>query len=145
LKAKSQSAGENELLSVAQALNLSSEEQHTLSCEKCNEWIDVIEQIEQELSNEGFTRLLRIVDSDVYVGKLCADLKRKSLLSSKYKAQINECLKTKKFAIDSRNSLQPKLKEIQVACKKRKVFLEGEISKKYNNRPVNIMGQFNFV
>ena len=145
LKTKSQKVGENELLSVPQTLNLSTQDQQTLSCENCSEWITLVENILKELENEKFLRLLRIVDSEVYLEKLCSDLKRKSLLSTKYKNQISESLKSQKLAVDSRNSLQPKLKEIQVQCKTKKVFLEGEISKKYNGRQVNIMGQFNFL
>jgi len=144
LKTKLSGDGANDLLSVPQALNLSSNEQHTLACEKANEWLELVVKIEEELADEGFLRLLRIVDSEVYLEKLCSDLKRKSLLSSKYKKQIEECRHSQKSAVSSRNGLQPKLKEFQTACKKQKVYLEKCISKKYNDRPVNIMGQFNF-
>jgi len=134
-----------QILSIPQTMGASDTLQQKLTAENAQKWLGIVKAIQSSMQDETFLRLLRIVDSEVFLDKLCSELKRRSLLSTKYRRQIKESQDAQKSAVTARNAIHPRLKEISAECRSRKLYLEQAISKKYDNRPVNIMGQFNFI
>ena len=76
------------------------------------------------------------------MNSLTADILSKSKLASKYEELIVKA-KSEICQIGiSRKEGKDRLEQVYRQCYQRKSMLEGIISKKYNNREVNIMGPF---
>merc|ERR1712113_890137 len=104
----------------------------------------MVKTLQASLTDSEFTKLKRMVESNVYLEKICSEFSKQYALIEKSRKQAIAAENAAELAWKQQQSIYPKIKEIGNECMQRKKYMEEEISKKYNNRPVHIMGQFIF-
>ena len=108
-------------------------------------YIRALNDIKNALEDQNFIRLIKIVESPIFLDKLAKTFSSKKNLLDKYSRQMNEANSISESSRKQSVKLRPKLEELSKTCMEMKKFLEQEISKKYGGRRVNLMGQYNFI
>ncbi|XP_020616313.1 CDK5 regulatory subunit-associated protein 3-like isoform X2 [Orbicella faveolata] len=89
--------------------------------------------------------LFLLKTSPRYLDRLADSLQQKLKVSEKLVASIKTMADKRQAASTEQQDLEPKLEVIRMKTKELQVQIAQEISKKYKNRPVNIMGEINTV
>lgn len=102
--------------------------------------LDQVKAVIQDITAPRTQHLHNIKHSSRYVDHLANSLKQKLDLADKMVASQKAVQQQRKEAKEEVASLQPKLKLIIARTKELQGEIEHDISKRYKNRPVNIMG-----
>jgi len=89
--------------------------------------------------------LFLLKTSPRYLDRLADSLQQKLKVSEKLVTSIKTMADKRQAASMEQQDLEPKLEIIRMKTKELQVQIAQEISKKYKNRPVNIMGEINTV
>jgi len=116
-----------------------------ISEENFARYISALDEIKCAMEDENFIRLIKIVESPIFLDKLAKTFSSKKNLLDKYSLQMDQARNSSESSQKQSVHLKPKLEELSKKCKEMKIFLEKEISKKYDGRRVNLMGQYNFI
>ncbi|XP_052091242.1 CDK5 regulatory subunit-associated protein 3-like [Mytilus californianus] len=104
-----------------------------------------VKDIYSQLTTVKMHHLMLIRNSPRYVDRLRDDLKQILTLADKMTFHEKEMVVKKEEAIQEQTEIQPKLDMIIKKTKEVQKQMETEISKKYKDRNVNIMGEINTV
>ncbi|XP_060074936.1 CDK5 regulatory subunit-associated protein 3-like [Ylistrum balloti] len=104
-----------------------------------------VKDIFDQLTSVKMHHLLLIRNSPRYVERLKDSLKQTLSLADKMVFYEKEMIVKKKEVLEEQRQLEPKLDVIIQKTKEMQRQMEGEISSKYKNRPVNIMGEINMI
>ncbi|XP_031556788.1 CDK5 regulatory subunit-associated protein 3-like [Actinia tenebrosa] len=102
-----------------------------------------ITDVLSRLTTMRVQNLCLLKSSPRYVDRLAESLQQKLRLSEKLKTSCKRMVEKRNEAAEQQRELEPKLEVIRCKTKELKTQIAGEISKKYKNRPVNIMGEIN--
>lgn len=102
-----------------------------------------VKKILDQLTTHQMQHLLLIRDSPRYVDRLRDSLRQKLSLADKMALAKREMLGMSQEAVAEERELEPQLELLRKQTKAVKRQLETEISKKYNDRKVNIIGEVN--
>ncbi|KAI8767290.1 CDK5 regulatory subunit-associated protein 3 [Biomphalaria glabrata] len=114
-----------------------------MNVNKVTEMLSKVKDIIDKLTSVQLQHLLLIRDSPRYVDRLKDSLKHKLTLADKMMLSEKEMVATRNEAIQEEKELEPQLDQLKKQTKLLKKQLENEISKKYNDRKVNIIGEIN--
>ncbi|XP_028399693.1 CDK5 regulatory subunit-associated protein 3-like [Dendronephthya gigantea] len=106
---------------------------------------DQIDDIVNVLTSVKIQNLFLIKASPRYVDRLTESLQHKLKLSEKMQASCKVLAERKREAAAHQSELEPKLDVIVTKTKQLQQQISEEISKKYDNRIVNIMGEVNSI
>lgn len=101
--------------------------------------------IERELTSVQIQHLMLIRNSPRYVDRLKDNLKQTLTLADKMTFHEKEMVVKRQATLEEQLEIQPKLDLIIKKTKEMQKQMEGEISKKYKDRIVNIMGEINTI
>ncbi|EDO42422.1 predicted protein [Nematostella vectensis] len=104
-----------------------------------------VEDVLEQLTNMRVQNLCLLKSSPRYVGRLADSLQQKLRLSEKLLSSAQTMCEKRKEAAEQQRELEPKLDVIRQKTKDMQSQIAGEISKKYKDRPVNIMGEINSI
>ncbi|BFZ06477.1 hypothetical protein BsWGS_09515 [Bradybaena similaris] len=102
-----------------------------------------VKDILDKMTSVRMEHLMLIRDSPRYVDRLRDSLRQKLVLADKMALSEKEMAGTRLEAIQEEKELEPQLEVLRKQTKVIKKQLEEEISKKYNDRKVNIVGEIN--
>ncbi|XP_051850672.1 CDK5 regulatory subunit-associated protein 3 isoform X1 [Antechinus flavipes] len=104
--------------------------------------VSVLQDLIGQLTNLRMQHLFMILASPRYVDRV-TDLLRQKLKQSELLALKKELMIQKRQeALEEQASLEPKLDLLIEKTKELQKLIEADISKRYNGRPVNLMGTF---
>ncbi|GAB6019163.1 CDK5 regulatory subunit associated protein 3 [Chamberlinius hualienensis] len=135
---------ESDLLSMSQFQSAPSTIQ-TQTAEKIIEMVANVRNIFNLLDDVKMKQLLIIKESPRFVDRLVDSLNQYLVRSDKMIRQQENVIKKGRDALEEEETLKPKLSLIIQRTKELQKMIEAEISKKYKNRPVNIMGSVNIL
>ncbi|XP_059151211.1 CDK5 regulatory subunit-associated protein 3-like [Physella acuta] len=104
-----------------------------------------VKDILDKLTSVQMQHLMLIRDSPRYVDRLRDSLRQKLLLADKMLQSEKEMAGTRIEAVNEEKDLEPQLELLRKQTKVLKKQLEDEISKKYTDRKVNIIGEINTI
>lgn len=108
-------------------------------------WQKSFESILLDINNPQMVQMIKIISSPVFVEEVAAVIEKKDKLSQKY-AYMSTLARNKIGETQELlQNAQKDVEEIIESAKFLQSMIETEISKKYNNREVNIMGEINAV
>ncbi|XP_077286406.1 CDK5 regulatory subunit-associated protein 3 isoform X2 [Arctopsyche grandis] len=110
------------------------------STESVASMLDLVQVSIGQMMEKKINHLHNIKHSPRYVDTLAAQLKQKVTISKKMNSQIDLTKQKKIEAHDQAKSIFPILNLIIDKTKELQYEIEADISKKYNGRPVNLMG-----
>lgn len=102
-----------------------------------------VTEIYDSLTSTRMTHLCRILGSPRYVDRLIDALKRQLALVDKHQGIKLGQIKRRSDAVIEHRSLQPKLKALIEETKEWQKLIENDISKRYKNRPIHLLGTIN--
>jgi len=105
--------------------------------------ITKVKDILDKLTSVQMQHLLLIRDSPRYVDRLRDSLKQKLVSADKMALTERETAAVRRVAEEEEEALKPQLEVLKKQTKVLKNQLQEEISKKYNERKVNIIGEIN--
>ncbi|CAL1536755.1 unnamed protein product [Lymnaea stagnalis] len=114
-----------------------------IDLDKVTTMLTKVKDILDKLTSVQMQHLMLIRDSPRYVDRLRDSLKQKLSLADKFVLSEKEMAAAWKEAVDEEKELEPQLELLRKQTKVLKKQLEEEISKKYNERRVNIIGEIN--
>ncbi|XP_078488431.1 CDK5 regulatory subunit-associated protein 3 [Ciona intestinalis] len=135
---------ESDVLSINQFQEAPPILQLTSSCELESMLVQVT-SIYNSLTSNRMTQLCRILDSPKFVERVADTLSRRLALTKKYENQVSVHEVSSHEATTELNLLHPKLALLVDECKEWKQLVEKEISKRYKDRPVHLMGAINLL
>lgn len=97
------------------------------------------------LTSMKMHNLFLLKTSPRYLDRLADSLQQKLKVSEKLATSIKVMADKRQAAIIDQRDLEPKLEIIRTKTKELQGQISQEISKKYKNRPVNIMGEINAI
>lgn len=106
---------------------------------------DQVDDIDSLLTSVKIQNLFLIKASPRYVDRLTESLQHKLKLSEKMQASCKALAERRQEAATLQSELEPKLDVIVTKTKQLQKQISEEISKKYDNRIVNIMGEVNSI
>ncbi|KAK3700499.1 hypothetical protein QZH41_015723 [Actinostola sp. cb2023] len=104
-----------------------------------------IDDVLSRLTSMRVQNLCLLKSSPRYVDRLAESLQQKLRISEKLKTSCTNMVEKRKAAAEQQRDLEPKLDVIRCKTKELQAQIVQEISKKYKNRPVNIMGEINSI
>lgn len=138
-----EASGHSDIVSTSQFQNAPSSIQIEQS--KIMSMASKVKDILGQLTSVKMHHLLLIRNSPRYVDRLKDSLKQTLSLADKMVFYEKEMVVKKKEIMEEQRQLEPKLNVIVQRTKEMQKQMEGEISVKYKNRPVNIMGEINMI
>ncbi|XP_033733350.1 CDK5 regulatory subunit-associated protein 3-like [Pecten maximus] len=136
-------SGDSDIVSTSQFQNAPSSVQVEKS--KVVSMTSKVKDILGQLTSVKMHHLLLIRNSPRYVDRLKDSLKQTLSLADKMVFYEKEMVVKKKDVLEEQRQLEPKLDVIVQRTKDIQRQMEQEISSKYKNRPVNIMGEINMI
>ncbi|XP_064617573.1 CDK5 regulatory subunit-associated protein 3-like isoform X2 [Liolophura sinensis] len=112
---------------------------------KVTEMLEAVRAITTELTSVQMHHLMLIRNSPRYVDRLTDTLKQKLQLADKMVFYQKQSVAKRNQALEEQRDLEPKLDVIIQRTKELQKQMQKEISKKYKDRPVNIMGEINTI
>ncbi|XP_071100814.1 CDK5 regulatory subunit-associated protein 3-like [Haliotis cracherodii] len=116
-----------------------------IDASKVKDMLNKVKGILEQLTSVQMQHLLLIRNSPRYVERLRDSLKQTLTLADKMVFYEKEMVVKRKEALEEQGQLEPKLDTLVSKTKVMQKQMEGEISKKYKDRPVNIMGEINTI
>ncbi|XP_052803580.1 CDK5 regulatory subunit-associated protein 3-like [Mya arenaria] len=104
-----------------------------------------VKNIISRLTSVQIQHLMLIRNSPRYVERVKDSLRQTLTLADKMVFYEKEMVSRRDEAINEERELQPRVQELVKKTKVLQKQMEGEISKKYKGRPVNIMGEINTI
>jgi len=135
---------ETDLLSISQFQSAPSILQLT-SSDEVEQMHAQVTAIFDRLMSTRTVYLCRILDSPKFVERLADTLKRQLSLTSKYESQRLAAELRADESLVEQQSLYPKLDSYVAETKRWRKLIQKDISSRYNNRRVNLMGAINFI
>uniref|UniRef100_A0A914CPB4 CDK5RAP3-like protein n=1 Tax=Acrobeloides nanus TaxID=290746 RepID=A0A914CPB4_9BILA len=108
-------------------------------------WTQKLNFLVESLRDPQKVHLFKIRSAPHYVEELLNVLEQKKALEPKYKRMEKLMVEKRKEALEQTKKSQEYLDILIESLKTLQKQIEGEISKKYNNREVNIMGEINTI
>ncbi|XP_078671832.1 CDK5 regulatory subunit-associated protein 3-like isoform X1 [Branchiostoma floridae x Branchiostoma belcheri] len=115
------------------------------SVEEITDMLAPVDTILAQLTNNRMRQLYMLKASPKYVDRLTANLQQKLDQADKMLARKRIMIEKRQGALQDQRQTEPKLQVIIKKTKELKKQMEGEISKRYSDRPVNIMGEINLL
>ncbi|XP_035695000.1 CDK5 regulatory subunit-associated protein 3-like [Branchiostoma floridae] len=115
------------------------------SVEEITDMVAPVDTILAQLTNNRMRQLYMLKASPKYVDRLTANLQQKLDQADKMLARKRIMIEKRQEALQDQRQTEPKLQVIIKKTKELKKQMEGEISKRYSDRPVNIMGEINLL
>jgi len=131
------SAQTNHMASAPSSLHIDQGQVEAMLCK--------VQDILDKLTSVQMEHLLLIRDSPRYVERLKDSLKQKLGLADKMVLAEKESAAVRRTAVEEEQALMPVLEELRRSTKALKAQIEDEISKKYDDRKVNITGEINII
>ncbi|CAB3396694.1 unnamed protein product [Caenorhabditis bovis] len=103
-------------------------------------WIKQVEDIQAKLNNSQKVHLFKIRGSPQYVEQVVESLEKKRDMEGRYKRLQKLMIDKQEEARGILTKANEELKQIVESTRQLQKQVEGEISKKYNGRRVNLMG-----
>ncbi|XP_046568066.1 CDK5 regulatory subunit-associated protein 3-like [Haliotis rubra] len=116
-----------------------------IDASKVKDMLNNVKAILEKLTSVQMQHLLLIRNSPRYVERLKDSLKQTLTLADKMVFYEKEMVVKRKEALEEQGQLEPKLDVLISKTKVMQKQMEGEISKKYKDRSVNIMGEINTI
>ncbi|KAL4228499.1 CDK5 regulatory subunit associated protein 3 [Mactra antiquata] len=135
--------GEGSVLSTSQFQTAPSSVQ--LESKHVETMVTDVKNIINQLTSVQIQHLMLIRDSPRYVERLKDTLKSTLTLADKMLFYEKETVIRRQEAINEAVEIAPKVEILVKRTKEMQKQMEGEISKRYKNRPVNIMGEINTI
>ncbi|UYV67249.1 cdk5rap3 [Cordylochernes scorpioides] len=107
--------------------------------------LKAVREVTSSLSTVKLQHLFSICTSPKYVDRLTEGLHHKLSLSAKMVTQAEEAVEKRKQIGQEAQTLQPKLDKMVAQSKQLQKYIQDALSKKYQNRQVNIMGEINLM
>lgn len=104
-----------------------------------------VAEVKGQLTSTQIQHLMLIRDSPRYVDRLKDSLKQMLVLADKTEFYSQDVNVRRQEANQEQMELAQKLSALEIRTKTMKKQMEAEISKKYKNRPVNIIGEINTI
>ncbi|ESP02849.1 hypothetical protein LOTGIDRAFT_230360 [Lottia gigantea] len=123
----------------------SSPESIQLDASQVSTLLSNVNNILTQLTNMRIQQLLLIRNSPRYVNRVHDNLKQILLLADKMTYLEKQAVIRRNEALEEQQEVEPKLDTLIKRTKQLQKQLEGEISKKYKERKVNIMGDINTI
>nr|CAB3229464.1 CDK5 regulatory subunit-associated protein 3 [Phallusia mammillata] len=136
--------GDSDLLSINQFQSAPPILQLT-SVNELESMLASVTDIYNQLNTTKMSHLCRILDSPRFVDRLTETLARHQQLTKKYEAQIRSYEQRIRDVDAEQSSLHPKLELLTRETKEWQKLIEKEISERYRNRPVHLMGTINML
>jgi len=105
--------------------------------------LDLVRSLIADFTSTKMQHLYLISDSPRYVDRLSESLRAKQSVSDKLLSSVSTIQSRKMAAQEECTALAPKLQLIIQRTKELQTSIQEHISKKYKNRPVNLMGGVN--
>lgn len=115
------------------------------TCDSLTAMLDAVQVILSQLMDTKLCHLHNVKHSPRYVDILTAQLKQKLSLGEKIAKLIAKTQQKRVEAQAQEASLRPVLALIMDKTRELQADIESDISKKYKNRPVNVIGGVNFL
>ncbi|KAH7697804.1 HSF-27 protein [Aphelenchoides avenae] len=109
------------------------------------QWIGAVSSIISAVTDSQKTHLFKIRSSPQYVEELAAQLEQKRLLEQRYHRLEALMVEKQKAAVDEARKKQEYADMLADNARTLHAQVESEISSRYNNREVNIMGEISAV
>jgi len=113
------------------------------SVEELQKFLQQITSAHDRLTSTKMTYLCRILDSPRYVDRLADNLSKINSLSGKYKRQIIQHEQRIEELGVEESAIHPQLQLAIAEAKEWKTLIEKDISQRYKNRPVHLLGSIN--
>ncbi|XP_033100530.1 CDK5 regulatory subunit-associated protein 3-like [Anneissia japonica] len=110
-----------------------------------NSMLILVQDVLSHLRDSTVQHFLMIKSSPRYVDRLADSLKEKLVYQEKMIASQKAVVEKRQASLEEQRKLEPKLDTLIMKTRELKQQIEQEISKKYKNRPVNLMGAVNNV
>lgn len=136
-------SGEGNVLSSSQFQNAPASIQ--IDCKEVETMATELKDVIGQLTSVQIQHLMLIRDSPRYVERLKETLKSTLTLADKMIFYQKETISRRHDMVDEERELAPKVEVLVKQTKKMQKQIEGEISKRYKNRPVNIIGEINVI
>lgn len=107
--------------------------------------IKKVRDISDQFTTVKMQHLMLIRNSPRYVDRLKETMKQTLNLADKMIFYEKDMVNRHKQSVEEQKELEPKLDIVVLRTKEMQKQMESEISKKYKNRPVNIMGEINLI
>ncbi|XP_076813551.1 CDK5 regulatory subunit-associated protein 3-like [Clavelina lepadiformis] len=107
--------------------------------------LSLVSSIHSSLTSTKMLHLCRILDSPRFVDRLADNLSRQISLTKKYESLKQSHENSIKISETEQSSLHPKLEILISESKEWQQLIESEISKRYKDRPVHLMGAINMI
>ncbi|XP_071942675.1 CDK5 regulatory subunit-associated protein 3-like [Antedon mediterranea] len=111
---------------------------HDVTC-----MLNLVQDVLSHLRDSTVQHFLMIKSSRRYVDRLADSLKEKLVYEEKMIASKVAVVEKRQASLEEQRKLEPKLDILMAKTRELKQQIEQEISKKYKNRPVNLMGAIN--
>ncbi|XP_014666357.1 PREDICTED: CDK5 regulatory subunit-associated protein 3-like isoform X3 [Priapulus caudatus] len=113
--------------------------------EQLQHYLAAVDGIILQLTSGKMQHLFLIKSSPRYVDRLAESLKQKCWQADKMIQSQKLMVRKQKESRREQEALEPKLALIHKRTKELQQQIQGEISKKYKNRPVNLVGEINII
>lgn len=111
--------------------------------ESVSTMVDLVKSLISDFTSTKMQHLYLIGDSPRYVDRLSESLRTKLSVSDKLLSSVSKIQTKKVTSHEECSALAPKLQLIIQRTKELQTSIQEHISKKYKNRPVNLMGGVN--
>ncbi|XP_013413714.1 CDK5 regulatory subunit-associated protein 3 [Lingula anatina] len=139
----SETKSESDFLSSSQFQNAPPSVQ--VSADQLTNMKNRVTDIVSQMTSNKMRELFMIRSSPRYVDRLAEQLKSVLSMSEKMEASKRLMVQKRAEALEEQRATEPKVGLIREKTKILQKQIEKEISKKYQNRPVNIMGEINTI
>eukprot|EP00042_Codosiga_hollandica_P052404 m.664872 g.664872 ORF g.664872 m.664872 type:complete len:187 (+) comp58490_c0_seq55:1097-1657(+) len=110
-----------------------------------NGMLTCVRQVVAKLGESKIQHLLMMAHSDVYVTRLAESVTSNLKSSERSLHKIGEIKQQRSDSRQEISDTEPKLANLVKDVRRIQTELEGDISKRYDNRPVHIVGEINAV
>ncbi|XP_071507330.1 CDK5 regulatory subunit-associated protein 3-like [Diadema antillarum] len=107
--------------------------------------LELVDTIHGRLTDTKMQHLFLLKGSPKYVDRLTDSLKQKLLLEEKMLASREAVRQKRLDTLEDQRKLEPKIDALVRRTKELQRQIEEDISKRYKNRPVNLMGAINTI
>ncbi|EDV20936.1 uncharacterized protein TRIADDRAFT_50915 [Trichoplax adhaerens] len=115
------------------------------STEEISSMKSVVDSILEKLTSVKMQHLFLIKTSERYVDRLAESLKQKENLAEKMLESLKNSQERREKIKEQLIEAEPKLNNLIAKTKELQTEVAAELSKRYQNRPVNIMGEINLI
>lgn len=133
----------HELSRDVDIIQFSDETTNDLDADSVQIMLSTITAVLDSLTNTRTQHLLLMKGSSRYLERMATSLLSPQMLANKATAQVEALSARREEAIDTALALQPQIETLKTETKQLQKQIEQQISRLYNNREVNLIGEIN--